>query len=137
MGPYIFDLYTPQCASTTASFQHSEVSQGIDCPGEDTLPHDATKEDAAADAEALAVDPMVASREQELQVVVEEVGEPAPLEQGPVDSSPAPPREPCWHSSVAAAAFAWDAVATVHPVVRPLAAHYSAVEPFEPLAVVA
>lgn len=84
------------------------VSQGIDCPGEDTLPHDATKEDAAADVEVPAVDPKVASREQEQQVVVVgvvAVGELAPLEQGPaVDSSPAPPREPaaCWYSFVAA-----------------------------------
>ncbi len=76
------------------------MSRGIDCPGEDTSPHGATKEDAAVDDEALAADPTFASLEQEQQV--EEVGEPVPLEQGPVDSSPAPLREPC----VAAAAFA-------------------------------
>ena len=77
------------------------MSQGIDCPGEDTSPHDATKEDAAVDDEVLAADPTFASREQEQQV--EEAGEPALLEQAPVDSSPAPPREPCFDSSVAAA----------------------------------
>ena len=60
------------------------VSQGIDCPGEDTSPHGAAKEDVAVDDEVLAADPTFASPEQEQQV--EGAGEPAPLEQGPVDS---------------------------------------------------